>query len=83
MMDLVRRISIRVALMRLAERPAQRLRPIRDEDQVNVVGHEAVGPDRDAMLAALLRELSSMRRSWWCAAPDRMKLGIFMLLFVL
>ena len=43
--------------MRLAERPAQRLRPIKDEDQVNVVGHEAVGPDRDAMLAALLRKV--------------------------
>jgi hypothetical protein len=42
--------------VRLAERAAQRLRPIGDDDQVNVVGHEAVGPDRDAMLATLLGE---------------------------
>ena len=42
--------------MRLAERPAQRLRAIRDEDEMDVVGHQAIGPDGDALLAALARQ---------------------------
>jgi hypothetical protein len=42
--------------MRLAERPAQRLRAIGDEDEMDVVRHQAIGPDGDALLAALARQ---------------------------
>src|SRR5712691_11449449 len=44
-----------VAPMRLAERPPQRFYAIGDENEVDVLGHQAIGPDRDAVLAALAR----------------------------
>jgi len=44
-----------IAPMRLAER----LSAIGNEDQMNVIGHQAIGPDSDAMLTALLaREIA-------------------------
>jgi hypothetical protein len=41
--------------MRVAERSAQRLLAI-DEDEMDVVRHEAIGPDGDALLTALARQ---------------------------
>jgi hypothetical protein len=35
-----------------------RLGAIGNEDQMNVIGHQATGPDSDAMLEALLAEIA-------------------------
>jgi len=42
--------------MRFADRPPQRLPAVGDQDQMDMIGHQAVGPDRDTMLAALLTQ---------------------------
>jgi hypothetical protein len=44
----------RVPPVRLAERRAQRLRGWRDEDAVDVIGHQAPRPDLDAVTPALI-----------------------------
>jgi hypothetical protein len=41
-----------LAPMRLAERSPAHLGAIGDEGQINVIGHQATGPDSDAMPAA-------------------------------
>jgi hypothetical protein len=41
-----------IAPMRFVDRPPQRLSAVGDEDQMDVTGHQAVGPDRDTVLAA-------------------------------
>jgi hypothetical protein len=46
----------RIAPMRLAERRAQAVRIGRRQDQMHVVGHQAVGPHRDARRPAALRQ---------------------------
>jgi len=46
----------RRAPMRLAERPPQRLLAVRDEDEADVVWHQAIGPDDNTLLAALARQ---------------------------
>jgi hypothetical protein len=45
-----------IAPVRLAERPPQRLLAVGDEDEMDVVRHQAIGPDGDALLAALARQ---------------------------
>jgi hypothetical protein len=42
--------------MRLAERQRQRLLAVGSEDEMNVVGHQAIGPDGDAAFATLARQ---------------------------
>ena len=45
-----------IAPMRLTERAPERFGAIGNEDQMNMIGHQAIGPDSDAMLAALLAQ---------------------------
>src|SRR5271165_2515960 len=45
-----------IAPMRLAERPSQRLLAVGDENEVDVVWHQAIGPAGDALPAALARQ---------------------------
>ena len=60
----------RVAPMRLAERAPERLRAVGDENEVNVVGHQTIGPDRDALFAALGRQEIAIERIVVVAKED-------------
>ena len=42
--------------MRLAERPPERFLPVRHEDEMHMVRHQAVSPACDAVLAAPARQ---------------------------
>jgi hypothetical protein len=48
--------EIGVAPMRLSDRQPQTIRSRRSENQVNMIGHETVGPHVDSGLARLLRQ---------------------------
>ena len=60
----------RVAPMRLAERAPERLLAVGDENEVNVVGHQTIGPDRHAVLAALVRQEIAIERIVVVAKED-------------
>ena len=60
----------RVAPMRLAERASERLRAVGNENEVNVVGHQTIGPDRDALFAALDRQDIAIERIVVVAKED-------------
>jgi hypothetical protein len=48
--------------MRLAERARQRLGRVRHQDQMHMVGHQAVAPDLDAGLGAALGQKVAVER---------------------
>jgi len=61
-----------VAAMRLAERSAQGLGVRRHQDQVHVVGHQAVGPAGDPGRRAVLGQEPAVGRVVLVAEEDRL-----------
>lgn len=61
-----------VAPVRLADRTGQPLRRRRREDEVNVIGHEAIGPALDAIGLAALGEEIAVERVVFGLEEDRL-----------
>ena len=52
----------RIAPMGLTERAAKQFLPIGNENEMDVVRHQTIGPARDALFAALAREQAAVER---------------------